>query len=123
MAKRRRMPPPGFAHATAPEDLAPVVAAVLAPGWRIAAARGVFERAGAGRLDVAAELPKGSRVVYAVPSLAGADPATLGDDERDLARHVQVILPRGADAAAALARVRRWACIERAAVAPRPALP
>lgn len=123
MAKRRRMLPPGFAHATAPEDLAPVVAAVLAPGWRIAAARGIFERAGAERLDFAADLPEGSRVVYTVPSLAGADASRLGAAERDLARHVQVILPRGADPAAALARVRRWACIERAAIAPRPALP
>jgi len=123
MARPRRTPPPGFAHATAPEHLAPVVAAVLAPGWRIAAARGVFERAGAGRLDVAGDLPAGSRVAYTVPALARADPATLGEPERELARHVQIVLPRGADPRAALRRVRRWACVERAQLAPRPALP
>jgi hypothetical protein len=117
------MPPPGFAHATAPQDLAPVIAATLEPGWRIVSAHGVFERIGAEPLDVAADLPKGSRVVYTVPTLAEADPAKLGAPERDLARHVRVILPRGADPVEVLGVVKRWACIERAQVAPSPSLP
>jgi hypothetical protein len=117
------MPPPGFAHAEAPVDLPPAIAATLKAGWRIVAERGAFEDATGERLKFAAELPAGSRVVYTVPTLAVADPAGLSAPERELARHVRIILPRDADAARLLPEVRRWPCIERAQVAPRPALP
>ena len=123
MARRRRTPPPGFAHATGPADLPPCIAATLKMGWRLAGEAGAVESAAGERLDFAPELPAGSRVVYTVSTLAAADPARLSAPERELARHVRIILPRDADAAKVLAGVRRWACVERAQVAPQPALP
>jgi hypothetical protein len=123
MAKHRRTPPPGFAHAEAPADVAPAIAATLKAGWRVAAERGAFESARGERLDVAAALPGGSRVVYTVPALAAADVAALSAPERELARHILIVLPPGADAAKLVPAVRSWTCIERAQVAPRPALP
>jgi hypothetical protein len=117
------MPPPGFAHAGSPADLPPCIAAILKAGWRLAGEAGAFESAAGERLDFAPELPAGSRVVYTVSSLATADPARLSAPERELARHVRIILTRDADVAQVLARVQRWACIERAQVAPQAALP
>lgn len=123
MATRRRMPPPGYAHARSPAEVPPCIAATLKAGWRLAGEAGAVESAAGERLDYAAELPAGSRVVYTVAPLAAADPARLSAPERELARHVRIIVPRDADVAAVLAEVRRWVCIERAQVAPTPALP
>jgi hypothetical protein len=61
--------------------------------------------------------------VPTVPALASADPKPLSAPERELARHAQLILPMGSDAAKLLPVVRRWAAVEDVQLPPRVSLP
>jgi hypothetical protein len=94
----------------------------LKPEWRFDAARGLFAT-GSGRSFVPADLPPGARIVHKVPSLAAADPAALTGAERELQRHLQVILPAKRSAAPDLAAIRAWPCVETAASPPEISLP
>lgn len=114
------MAPPGYSQGEAP--VRPSLAIRLNPGWRLAGAVAFADASGA-RLDVAADLPPGAELVPTVPALATADPERLSGPERDLARHVQLILPAGADAGRLLPVVRRWTSVEDARLPPRVSLP
>jgi hypothetical protein len=120
MAKRRKTTSAGYSHGEA--KVRPSLSLRLRPGWRLAAPDGFADTAGA-RLYVAADLPAGAELVPTVPALAAADPQRLAAPERELARHVQLVLPAGADAAKLLPVVRRWAAIEDAQLPPRVSLP
>jgi hypothetical protein len=120
MAKRRKSTSAGYSQGEA--KVRPSLALRLRPGWRVAAPAEFADAAGA-KLYVAADLPRGAELVPTVPALAAADPARLSAPERELARHVQLILPAGADAEQLLAVVRRWAAVEDAGLPPRVSLP
>ena len=107
-------PPPGLSRR--PVDLK------LKPRWRFDTARGLFTT-GSGRTFAPPDLPKGSRIVYKVPSLAAADPAKLSRSERDLQRYIQVILPAKESPTTHLAAIRAWPCVETASAAPEISLP
>jgi hypothetical protein len=74
-------------------------------------------------LSVASDLPRGGELIPAVPHLQGVDPSGLSAAELDLARRVQVVLPRGADPAAVRARVKQWRCVEKVTLPPEISLP
>jgi len=120
MAKRRRPPSPGYSQGEA--GVRPSLSLRLRPGWRVAAPA-EFAGAGGARLDVAADLPPGAGLAPTVPALAAADPKRLSAPERELARHVQLVLPAGVDAAKLLPVVKRWACVEEAQLPPQISLP
>jgi hypothetical protein len=94
----------------------------LKPRWRFDTARGLFV-AGSGRTFAPTSLPRGSRIVYKVPSLAATDPAKLSGPERALTRYMQVILPAGGTAAAEVTAIRGWPCVEDVSAAPEVSLP
>lgn len=94
----------------------------LKAGWRYDAGRRLFV-GGAGRTCEPSGLPEGSRIVYKVPRLASADPKRLSKPERDLQRHLQVLLPEKRSASDYLAAVRGWPCVERVEVGPEVSLP
>lgn len=120
MAKRPQPRSPGYSQGEA--SVRPSLSLRLRRGWRLAAP-GEFADAGGARLYVAADLPPGAELVPTVPALAAADPKGLSTPERELARHVQLILPSGVDAAKLLPVVKRWASVEDAQVPPRISLP
>lgn len=120
VAKRRQTRSPGYSQGEAP--VRPSLSIRLRPGWRLDAPDSFADAAGA-RLDVAADLPPGAELVPTVPALASADPKRLSAPERELARHAQLILPMGSDAAKLLPVVRRWASVEDAQLPPRVSLP
>jgi hypothetical protein len=120
MAKRRQPLSPGYSQGEA--RVRPSLSLRLRPGWRLAAP-GEFAETGGARLHVAADLPPGAELVPTVPALAAADPKRLSAPERELARHVQLVLPSGVDAAKLLPVVRRWACVEHAQLPPQISLP
>lgn len=95
----------------------------LRPGWRFDQDRRIFISEAGERVTPGAELPKRSRVVPTVPSLASADEATLSPAERDLRRYIQVILPPGEPPGRYVDAVRAWPCVEEANVAPEVSLP
>jgi hypothetical protein len=120
MAKRRQPRSPGYSQGEAP--VRPSLSIRLRPGWRLAGPGEFADTAGA-RLYVAADLPTGAELVPTVPAAASADPKRLSAPERELARHVQLVLPAGANAAKLLPVVKRWASVEDAQVPPSVSLP
>jgi hypothetical protein len=95
----------------------------LKPRYRYDATRRVFESDSGERFAPAGDLPKNTRIVYKVPSLAGVDPRKLSRSERDLRRYMQVILPDGEAAADYVETIRAWPSVEDAWVAPEISLP
>jgi hypothetical protein len=106
-----------------PPGLEPHLRVRLKPGWRWDARRRRFVSAAGGEAAPSEDLPPGSKIVPVAPGLAEAAPGSLSPDEDLLARHLQVILPHGADPAALLPRVRRWECVEKAEPPPEISLP
>lgn len=94
----------------------------LKPKWRFDSRRRVFE-SDSGQRFTPRGLPKNSRIVYKVPSLAEADEDKLSKYERDLRRYMQVILPAGESPEKYVKVIRAWPSVERADVAPEVSLP
>jgi hypothetical protein len=95
----------------------------LKPKWRFDSSRRIFESESGERFTPRGDLPKNSRIVYKVPSLAEADEAKLSRHERDLRRYMQVILPPGVSPAEHVDVIRAWPSVEEAHVAPEISLP
>lgn len=95
----------------------------LKPGWRYESAGRKFVCKTGRSLRPSADLPKGSRISYMIPSLQRVDPKKLSADERDLARYIHIILPKGTEPAKHLRPVREWDCVDEAYVQPEVSLP
>jgi len=70
-----------------------------------------------------AGLPRGARLEYKVQSLVGATSRTLTKAERDLQRHLQVVVPRTASAETVAELVAQWPCAQDVHIGPAPSLP
>ena len=94
----------------------------LKPGWRFDEAKGVFiDRSG---VEFATpRLPKNSRVLYKVPSLARSASKKLSGAERDLQRYLQMILPSERSTKSVLQAVQSLPAVEEAHLAPEISLP
>jgi hypothetical protein len=95
----------------------------LKPAWHFDTKRRAFESATGQKFSAGDELPKGTRIVYKVPNLERVPAASLNEHERELQRHLQVILPPGESPAAYLEKVRAWPPVEEAHVGPDVSLP
>lgn len=95
----------------------------LRPKWSYDSSKRVFESDSGERFKPSGELPKGTRIVYKVPALAEADPATLSKHEKELRRYMQVILPEGESPADYVEAIRAWPSVEEVDVAPEISLP
>lgn len=110
------VPPPKRAKIARPVQLS------LKPGWRYDERRALFISS-SGETFMPQGLPRRSRVVYTVPSLARAARKRLSRAERDLQRYMQVIFPLSRRPEDQLEAVRAWPCVEHADVAPEISLP
>lgn len=118
-----RKPSRGFSRSGPPPGAEPYVLVRLAPGWRLESNAFV---SGADRIGLSDSLPPGALARAHVPALASRDPKTLSEPERELARYVQVRLPKGAlpkAIRAARAALEKLAAVEQATVPPAPELP
>ena len=95
----------------------------LKPKWRFDAKGGLFESAVGDQFAPRDDLPKGTKIVYKVPSLVKAAETNLSKHERDLRRYMQVILPKDESPADYVDAVRAWPCVAEAQVAPTISLP
>lgn len=93
----------------------------LKPGWRYDDAKRVFVD-DKGVESAAPGLPKKSRVVYKVPSLARSAPKGLSKAERDLQRYMQLIVP-ARPSKELLKRIQSWPWVEEAHLSPEISLP
>ena len=103
----------GFGHdaGRSPKGIKPHLNLELRVGWRFDSDQRTFISDDGRQFSPMKDLPKGSRIVYKTPELAQASPESLSQEERSLARGLQVILPKGKDPAAYLALVRKWVCV------------
>jgi hypothetical protein len=95
----------------------------LKPRWRFNPSRRLFESDAGKTFSPRGDLPKRSKLVYKVPSLAKVDKSKLSRHERDLQRYMQVILPTDQSAADYVAVIRSWPSVAEAHVAPEVSLP
>ena len=95
----------------------------LKSNWSFEPKRRIFKSAAGETFSPRSELPKRTKIVYKVSTLAGAEPSTLNEHERELRRYIQVILPRGESPARYLRAVRAWPPVEAAHVGPEVSLP
>ena len=94
----------------------------LKPGWRFDEVKGVFIDPSGVEFAVP-RLPKNSRVIYKVPSLARSASKKLSGAERDLQRYMQVILPSPRATQLVLQAVQSLPGVEEARLAPEISLP
>jgi hypothetical protein len=94
----------------------------LKPGWRFDEAKGVFIDP-SGVEFATPRLPKNSRILYKVPSLARSASKKLSGAERDLQRYMQVILPTPRSTQSVLQTVQSLPGVEEAHLAPEISLP
>lgn len=95
----------------------------LKKGWSFDPKRRLFASDSGEEFKPRGDLPKNSRIVYKVPSLAEADEAELSEAERDLRRYMQVILPAGESPAEYVEVIRSWPSVAEAHAAPEISLP
>jgi hypothetical protein len=94
----------------------------LKPGWRYDEAKAVFIDP-KGMEFTAPRLPKNSRILYKVPSLARSAAKGLSKAEKDLQRYMQVILPSPHSAKTVLKTLQSLPGIEEVHLAPEISLP
>jgi hypothetical protein len=110
-------------HQGTPRDVRPSLQVLLKEGWRLAPKKRSFVTSEGGENPLKGVLPARARVVPVTPSLAEAEPDELSDEERYLARNVQVILPEGADPAEYADTLRQLEAVEEVRLPPRIDLP
>jgi hypothetical protein len=113
----------GYTHGEAPPALLHSLSLKLKAGWRFDTRAGAFVSAAGERIAVADRLPAGSRIVPTAPAVAKLKAARRSAAEQELARHLQLLLPPGADPAACLRIVSEWDAVESATRPPQVSLP
>lgn len=103
--------------------LLPSLVVRLGPEWRYVASRKCFLSTGDEEWRPVQELPAGTRIEPMAPHLAESDPGQLTEDEKDLARYVQVIFPAGTDPGDYVTSIRDWPCAEKVRPPPDISLP
>jgi len=101
----------------------PHVVLKLKRGWSFHAARTEFVSRDGSRVSVRGELPRGTKIVPMIPSLCSVPEETLSEPERQLARSMQVILPKGHDPSTVRSAIIRWPFVDEAYLPPAIALP
>jgi hypothetical protein len=91
--------------------------------WRYETSARAFVSDAGERFKPGKDLPKGSRIVYKVPSLAQSERSKLSEDERNLQLYLQIILPAGESPADYVAAIRRWPPVADARLPPEISLP
>ena len=106
-----------------PGGVSPHLDVRLKPGWRFDRRRRALVSEAGRALSLRGRLAPGARIVPMTPTLTDADPQTLTEDERLLARYLQVVLPPGADPTDLAADLRDLEGVEVVSTPPRIALP
>lgn len=95
----------------------------LKPEWHFDPRQHVFKSRSGDKFAPDHNLPKNSKIVYKVPSPAKASSAKLSEEERELGRYMQIILPAGESPKDYLRVIRSWPCVENAEAGPEVSLP
>lgn len=113
----------GYAHRAERPDQPPHLIVRLKRGWQLDAGAPRFVRARGAAIDLSALLPKGARALPRVPLLATRPAGELSAAEKNLARHVLVLLPKGSDVAAVQRALEKLAAVQQVSRPPDISLP
>jgi hypothetical protein len=91
--------------------------------WRFDQDHRVFKSRSGKEFSPLGHLPRNSKIVYKVPSLAHSESAGMTRHERKLRHYMQVILPAGESPADYLETIQAWPCVAEADVGPDVSLP
>ena len=114
-----------------PPQVEPFLVVQLRSGWRYDPDAMTFHLTESERgepvdeqaVDLATELPEGSRLAPMIPQLSKASADDLSDWERALARYLHLFPGVGADLDELVERLLTWESVEKAYLPPRVALP
>jgi hypothetical protein len=106
-----------------PHGIRPHLVGKLRDGWTYDSSAAVFVAADGRRFQPQAALPKGTTIVPMTPDLARSAARRLSPAERNLARYIHIILPRGRSPAVYLPRLVEWACLAEVRLPPDIDLP
>lgn len=106
-----------------PLGVSPHLEVRLKPGWRFDRRRRALVSEEHQSVRLRGLLPSGTTITPMVSSLADADPESLSEDERLLARYLQVVLPSGTDPTDLVAALRDLDGLESVSIPPRIGLP
>ncbi len=106
-----------------PKNLKPHLNVKLKFGWRYDDAQRIFVSVKGKKLPPFKDLPRGTRIVYTVPHLAHMNEASLSQNEKELSRFMQVILPKKSDTSKFLEILNVWPCFEEVNLPPEISLP
>lgn len=95
----------------------------LKPGWRLHPRRRAFVSKAGKEYAFGAGLPRNTKIVPKVRSLAKAPEAELSPGEKELRQYFQVVLPEGESPAKYLETIRAWPCVAEAQLPPGVSLP
>lgn len=101
----------------------PLLVVQLKPGWRFDMDRSLFLSATGERFSPQEALPKPCKLVEMVPALSQRPPALLSKDEQNLARYLQIVLPKRSKVSRYLAIVEQWKCVQKVYLSPTIGLP
>jgi hypothetical protein len=110
-------------HKGTPAGVQPSLQVLLKEGWRLDPGKRSFVTPRGDENALRGILPPRTRVIPLAESLAEADPDNLSQEERYLARHVQVVFPPGADANEYADALRHLEAVEEVRVPPQIELP
>lgn len=117
------MPPFGYNQGRQPPGMKPHLVVKLRPGWSYDSKHRLFVTTSGKSFSPRESLPRGTRISYMVPDLAKRALKSLSRDERNLARYLQIIMPKGMDPNDYLDSVGRWDCTEEVSLPPEISLP
>ena len=106
-----------------PKSIRPHLVVKLKRGWRYLESKHLFVSSEKKKFLPHADLPPGTHIVYVVPHLARSHLRRLSKDEQELARYVNVILPKGTSSIDYLNVLKKWMCVDKVQIPPEISLP
>ncbi len=107
----------------APGGLRPHLVVRLRTGWRFDEASSRFFLGEGEDAFEPSRLPEGSKIVYMIPDLQGADRNQMSEDDAKLASYLHILLPPDSRAEKIAPRVVEWPCVVDVRLPPELSLP
>jgi len=113
----------GYDLGHGPANMRPHLVVKLKRKWSYDSRRRMFVETSGKKFSPKKDLPKNTRIIYMVKDLAKEPTDLLSKAERNLARYIQVIMPKGKDPAEYLPILKYWECVEEVRLPPEISLP
>lgn len=113
----------GYNLGQRPANMRPYLVIKLKQRWTYDLQRRMFVETSGKKFSPKEYLPKYTRIIYMAQDLAEKPMNSLLKEDRNLARYLQVILPKGTNPKKYLTILKRWDCAEDVKFPPEISLP